>query len=116
MQHKHFHVFRSGNTGELPQDATAASPDLRNGLVVLNCAAAWVTPADDEDVISGLVQYANNRMYQYGTGAYYNENDYYLQNWQVVICIILECISRFMEASHFIRSALSHTLLTLLSF
>ena len=45
--------------------------------------SVWVTPADDEDIISGLVQYGNNRMYQYGTGAYYNENDYYLQNWQV---------------------------------
>ena len=78
------HVSLSGNASNLPPDATAASPDLRNGLVVLGCSSYWVTPADDEDVISGLVQYANNRMYQHGTGAYYNENDYYLQNWQVV--------------------------------
>ena len=67
----------------LPEDATAASPDLRNGLVSLACSTFWVTPVDDERFITAMVDYANTRMYQYGTGAYYNENDYYLQNWQV---------------------------------
>ena len=67
----------------MPQDATSASPDFRNGLVSLVCYAGWLSSANDEEVISEVVRYGNERMYQFGTGVYYNENDYYLQNWQV---------------------------------
>ncbi len=68
---------------DLPQDATSASPDLRNGLVSLACGAAWYSEGRDEDIISRILLYGNTRMYNYGTGVYYNENDFYLQNWQV---------------------------------
>ena len=73
----------------MPQDATSASPEFRNGLVSLVCYAGWYSPANDEEVISEVVRYGNERMYQYGTGVYYNENDYYLQNWQVSLFIEL---------------------------
>ena len=72
-----------GNAMTMPEEATSASPDFRDGLVSLACGSAWVSPANDDDVIAGLLEYANARIYQHGTGAYYNENDYYLQNWQV---------------------------------
>ena len=78
----------------MPQDATSASPDFRNGLVSLACYAAWLSPTDDEEAITALIRYGNERMYQHGTGVYYNENDYYLQNWQVSIIFTLENATR----------------------
>ena len=47
--------IQKGNARNLPQDATSASPDFRNGLVSLACGSGWVIPAEDEPVITGEV-------------------------------------------------------------
>ena len=83
----------AGNARDFPEDGTSTSPEFRNGLVSMGCGLSWYGEDQDTTYITALLQYANEHMYQYGTGVYYNENDYYLQDWQVLQCFPLISVS-----------------------
>ena len=50
-----------------------------------SCGSSWGEDTRDDVIPKQLVHYAKTDFYKYGTGVYYNEPDYFLENWKVII-------------------------------
>ena len=75
-----FFILGAGNNPS--HEAKSVSPDLRTALISLTCGAGWASEAGNAAVAHAMTEWSK-RLYRYGTGVYYNEPDYCLQNWKV---------------------------------
>ena len=51
--------------------------------MTLGCAGVWADPARSEEAITAMIGFSSE-LHRYGTGIYYNEADYYLDDWKVI--------------------------------
>ena len=49
-----------------------------------SCGSSWGEDTRDDVIPKQLVHYAKTDFYKYGTGVYYNEPDYFLEDWKVI--------------------------------
>ena len=76
-----FHFF-SGASANYLDDATCVNPEFRTAKCTLSCGGGW-RDSRNNSVMAEAVQGFAQKLHQYGTGVYFNEPDYNLENWKV---------------------------------
>ena len=80
-----FCIFAPGAANVPSHDGKSVSPDLRTARMSYSCGSSWGEDTRDDVIPNKLVHYAKTDFYKYGTGVYYNEPDYFLEDWKVII-------------------------------
>ena len=74
--------FVAGKTSRPVAGRTSVNPAMRSAIVAMTCGTGWPAGATDSDNYIKHTRRYSKDLYDYGTGTYYNEPDYYLENWK----------------------------------
>ena len=77
-------IFFSGASVNYLDDTTSVNPEFRTAKCTLSCGGGW-RDSNNNTVMAEAVQGFAGKLHQYGTGVYFNEPDYNLENWKVSI-------------------------------
>ena len=73
-----------GASENYSDESTSVNPEFRTARCSLACGSTWAYDKDNGNVAVAMGEFGE-KFYEYGSGVYFNEPDYFLQNWKVCI-------------------------------
>ena len=61
----------------------SVNPEFRTAKFYMTCSSLWSDDKDNTAVVEVVAEYGE-KLYKHGSGVYFAEPDYFLENWKVL--------------------------------